>query len=477
MKVSACIIALNEETYIARAINSLKKIECVDEIVIVDGGSTDKTVEICEQLGCSVFIKPWEQDFAQQRNYALSMCKNDWVITADADEWYPESTRKMLTSLFNENLDKFSAVKLHEINEIGCEDLNAAPMNPNDIKNYCEEFNPETSIDSYLRFEMADGRTIILSRTFRVLNRTKGKWVNKIHEVFQTEPGFEVFEAPWRYVIHHQKSRVQQNRSESKYYAIDYDVNTYFYKKTFDDFDGVTSQKSVHTLDEIFFKIITEVKPCDKFIEAGSFDGNMSRLIQTTLPNTRAFAFEANPYNYEHFKPLFENSNAQYIHLAVSDKNEDVTFRVQRNNNGHEMPVVKGNDSILLRTEPNVEYENFTIPSVTLDSYFADKINATDSVALWVDLEGAAYQALEGAVNTLANVDVIKIEVESYRHWKDQKLDEDIRVLLSHYGFFPIIRDYEYPNQYNILFCKKPIVWLDKFQALMSSYSYNLATC
>jgi hypothetical protein len=135
------------------------------------------------------------------------------------------------------------------------------------------------------------------------------------------------------------------------------------------------------------------------------------------------------------------------------------------------MPPVKGNDSILSRTEPNVEYEEFVVPCVTIDNYLADKIKTTDSIAMWVDLEGAAYQALQGAVHVLPQVDIIKIEVETRQYWENQKLGHDIKKFLSHFGFYPVLRDFEYQNQYNILFCKQHVIEKQEFIALAKQYN------
>src|SRR6516225_2759266 len=66
VKLSATIITLNEERNIARVIESLR---CVDEIVVVDSGSTDRTVEIAEKLGARVVESPWP-GYANQKNLA-----------------------------------------------------------------------------------------------------------------------------------------------------------------------------------------------------------------------------------------------------------------------------------------------------------------------------------------------------------------------------------------------------------------------
>jgi glycosyltransferase involved in cell wall biosynthesis len=82
MKISATIVTLNEEHNIARAIESLR---CVDEIVVVDSGSTDSTCETAARLGARVVNEPW-RGYAAQKNFAASIAENDWILSIDADE-------------------------------------------------------------------------------------------------------------------------------------------------------------------------------------------------------------------------------------------------------------------------------------------------------------------------------------------------------------------------------------------------------
>ncbi len=84
MQLSFCVICKNEEAKIQRCIASVK--EVVDEIVVVDTGSTDRTVEIAKSEGATVYTIEWENDFAKARNKALEKVKGDWVIFLDADE-------------------------------------------------------------------------------------------------------------------------------------------------------------------------------------------------------------------------------------------------------------------------------------------------------------------------------------------------------------------------------------------------------
>ena len=87
MKISAAIIAFNEERNISRVIESLR---CCDEIVVVDSGSTDRTVELATKHGARVYESVW-RGFAGQKNYASERCENDWILSLDADEALSES--------------------------------------------------------------------------------------------------------------------------------------------------------------------------------------------------------------------------------------------------------------------------------------------------------------------------------------------------------------------------------------------------
>lgn len=83
MKISAVIVAFNEERNIARAIASL--IPCADEIVVVDSGSSDRTREIAAALSARVIEEPW-RGYAAQKNFAASVAAHPYILSIDADE-------------------------------------------------------------------------------------------------------------------------------------------------------------------------------------------------------------------------------------------------------------------------------------------------------------------------------------------------------------------------------------------------------
>lgn len=97
VKISLCVIVKNEEKNIATCINSVKSI--VDEIVVIDTGSTDDTVKIVEQLGGTVYSFEWIGDFAAARNYALSKANGNWIIFLDADEYVGKESISVVKSI------------------------------------------------------------------------------------------------------------------------------------------------------------------------------------------------------------------------------------------------------------------------------------------------------------------------------------------------------------------------------------------
>lgn len=80
--VSAVIITLNEEHNLLK---SLPQLSWCDEIIIVDSGSTDKTLQICKDYGCKIFYKKFD-GYGAQKQFAVAKAKNDWVLCLDADE-------------------------------------------------------------------------------------------------------------------------------------------------------------------------------------------------------------------------------------------------------------------------------------------------------------------------------------------------------------------------------------------------------
>ncbi len=100
------MIVKNEEEYIERCLESVKDI--VDEIVIVDTGSSDKTVEMAKAYGASVYHFSWNNHFGDARNASLDKASGDWILILDADEkLHQEDQQTVKEVLHNDKADAY----------------------------------------------------------------------------------------------------------------------------------------------------------------------------------------------------------------------------------------------------------------------------------------------------------------------------------------------------------------------------------
>lgn len=102
--LSLAMIVKNEESYLKDCLDSVKNV--VDEIVLVDTGSTDNTIQIAEDYNAKIFSFEWINDFSAARNYALRQCTGSWILYLDADERLTDKSVDEIKSLVakNENL-------------------------------------------------------------------------------------------------------------------------------------------------------------------------------------------------------------------------------------------------------------------------------------------------------------------------------------------------------------------------------------
>ena len=82
-RLSVCIITLNEEQNLPRTLASVRSV--ADEIVVVDGGSTDGTERVAREFGAIFIVRAWT-NYAEQKNFAAAAASNDWILLLDADE-------------------------------------------------------------------------------------------------------------------------------------------------------------------------------------------------------------------------------------------------------------------------------------------------------------------------------------------------------------------------------------------------------
>ena len=116
--ISLCMIVKNEEKVLARCLNSIK--DLMDEIIIVDTGSTDRTREIAAKYTDKVYDFVWVNDFSAARNFAFSKASCDYIYSADADEVIDEENREKFRSLKEVLLPEVEIVQMYYANQLSC---------------------------------------------------------------------------------------------------------------------------------------------------------------------------------------------------------------------------------------------------------------------------------------------------------------------------------------------------------------------
>lgn len=104
LKISLCMISKNEEAHLAKTLETIKPF--VDEIVLLDTGSSDKTVEIAKKYGCRVDYYVWKKDFADARNVSFKLATGDVILWLDCDDLFRggEKLRKIVEAEFSKPL-------------------------------------------------------------------------------------------------------------------------------------------------------------------------------------------------------------------------------------------------------------------------------------------------------------------------------------------------------------------------------------
>ncbi len=117
IKLSVAIICKNEGNSIGRCLESVKD---ADEIIIVDTGSEDNTIEVCKKYTDKIFTDyKWNDNFSEARNYAISKCTGDWILQIDADNRLVEGIPKVREEIERSEKQGFRTIDLNIVLEDG----------------------------------------------------------------------------------------------------------------------------------------------------------------------------------------------------------------------------------------------------------------------------------------------------------------------------------------------------------------------
>ena len=116
ISISLCMIVKNEEAVLDRCLGSVA--DLVEEIIIVDTGSTDRTKEIAAGYTDKIYDFQWIHDFSAARNYAFSLASCDYIYSADADEVLDAENRERFRTLKEQLLPEIEIVQMKYGNQL-----------------------------------------------------------------------------------------------------------------------------------------------------------------------------------------------------------------------------------------------------------------------------------------------------------------------------------------------------------------------
>ncbi|MEW6587485.1 MAG: tetratricopeptide repeat protein, partial [Nitrospirota bacterium] len=102
--ISLCMMIKNEAKFLARCLKSVETV--VDEIIVVDTGSTDESVEIAKSFGVRLYEHPWFDDFSGMRNITISYATGDWIFILDGDEEFEAADKPLLRRIARSALEQ-----------------------------------------------------------------------------------------------------------------------------------------------------------------------------------------------------------------------------------------------------------------------------------------------------------------------------------------------------------------------------------
>ena len=203
---------------------------------------------------------------------------------------------------------------------------------------------------------------------------------------------------------------------------------------------------------EYLFRRLSSLYEVNLVCDVGSFDG--THALRFCRPGVRVMALEANPINADALAANREISEAgiEVFHLAACDEDGYTSFNIVKVPPQDSEQWRAEISSIRDRVSQDVSSRSAKVPATRLDTFVSGLRSAKPlTVALWIDVEGAGFEVLEGILGIRDEVCVIHIEVETERFWQQQRLLPDVLMLMRGFGFSPLARS-QGGKQFDVVF-------------------------
>jgi FkbM family methyltransferase len=215
--------------------------------------------------------------------------------------------------------------------------------------------------------------------------------------------------------------------------------------------------------EKSLFLFLAKILKPDLIFDVGSRNGNDAQKFRSILPKSKIIAFEANKQLYLKMlsDPYLKKSNIICYNYAVEKKSGFRNFYIFNEK--------KGTGSILQRKSKTFLKIN-KVRTISLDNFIENFKVYGKKIFLWIDIEGAAYNLIQGAKKTLLNVDAIIVELEKKKLFKNQKLQSATMNKLKK-NFFLLESSLNSNNSSgNYIFLNKKYQNVSKFMFLIILY-------
>lgn len=212
--------------------------------------------------------------------------------------------------------------------------------------------------------------------------------------------------------------------------------------------------KSGHLIEKYFYLLCNKLS-INLLIECGAHDASTSVKFCGSNKNRKAIAFEANPHVVNRFNSEIRNSRIQYLNIGLASAPGKLKLHIPKDAPGSWTPQASFDKNLGFETSANVDIEVNTLDN--LIPQFTHHHKLLEPTALWIDVEGFAWEVLQGAQNILSShfCKFIFLEVSDQKIWENEKSAAEIVDFLIKFDFLPVVRDCPLASLYNIVFVKR----------------------
>lgn len=195
--------------------------------------------------------------------------------------------------------------------------------------------------------------------------------------------------------------------------------------------------------------------------DVGSMDGSEALAFRRVLPNAQVLAFEANPENLRQMEanPVLKQQRIEVVPLAVTNFTGQAEFFLVKADDP--AAAYRRGMSSLHRRPDEPDLRSVTVQTTRLDGFLARRLAPDSKLALWIDVEGKAYEVLEGACGLIRNLVLVHVETETRPCIApNQMLHGDVVALLDRLGFRELACDNPPTTpQLNVIFIRRDLPW------------------